>query len=287
VLTDAEHTQLRTDTTDSKLQGRDVPPSSPLAREQHAWDILRHRARSYLAAQAQQLQAAGYGVTYSIDAGEPAMCITEAATQTPATMIALATHGYGGLRRWALGSVTDEVVHATRLPVLIVRSADQPQATPLALRRIMVPLDGSECARQALPLACELARRAQAELLLLRAAAAPVAVAVDRDSLYALPVADQTRPPDGGFTHSDQTLGDLEMLATTLRQEGVAAKPLLTAGDAAAAIVEEAGAHRVDLIVLATHDHGPARRWRARDIVDTLLHTTPAPLLRVRVRAAA
>src|SRR5258708_18831863 len=35
-------------------------------------------------------------------------------------VIAMATHGYSGLRRWALGSITERVLHATRLPLLVV-----------------------------------------------------------------------------------------------------------------------------------------------------------------------
>jgi nucleotide-binding universal stress UspA family protein len=34
----------------------------------------------------------------------------------------MATHGYSGLRRWALGSTTDKVLHSTRTPLLIVRA---------------------------------------------------------------------------------------------------------------------------------------------------------------------
>ncbi|HZU66340.1 MAG TPA: universal stress protein [Ktedonobacteraceae bacterium] len=36
-------------------------------------------------------------------------------------MIAMATHGYSGLQRWTLGSITERVLHTTRLPLLIVR----------------------------------------------------------------------------------------------------------------------------------------------------------------------
>lgn len=36
-------------------------------------------------------------------------------------VIAMATHGRGGLKRWALGSVTERVLGASRLPLLIVR----------------------------------------------------------------------------------------------------------------------------------------------------------------------
>lgn len=36
-------------------------------------------------------------------------------------LIAMATHGHGGLQRWVMGSVTDRALHATTLPLLIVR----------------------------------------------------------------------------------------------------------------------------------------------------------------------
>jgi len=39
-------------------------------------------------------------------------------------LIAMATHGYSGIQRWAMGSITERVLHATRLPLLIVRPAN-------------------------------------------------------------------------------------------------------------------------------------------------------------------
>jgi nucleotide-binding universal stress UspA family protein len=45
----------------------------------------------------------------------------------PSDLIAMATHGRGGLRRWMMGSVTDRVLHATRLPLLIARPAEVAQ----------------------------------------------------------------------------------------------------------------------------------------------------------------
>jgi len=36
--------------------------------------------------------------------------------------IALATHGRGGVQHWALGSITERVLHTTKLPLFIVRS---------------------------------------------------------------------------------------------------------------------------------------------------------------------
>jgi len=46
---------------------------------------------------------------------------TESGRVGGADIIAMATHGLGGLQRWAVGSVTERVLHTTRLPLLIVR----------------------------------------------------------------------------------------------------------------------------------------------------------------------
>jgi nucleotide-binding universal stress UspA family protein len=36
----------------------------------------------------------------------------------------MATHGYSGLRRWALGSVADKVLHTSTTPLLLVRAKE-------------------------------------------------------------------------------------------------------------------------------------------------------------------
>lgn len=41
---------------------------------------------------------------------------------TNCDLIAMATHGRGGFEHWVIGSITERVLHATRLPLLIVRS---------------------------------------------------------------------------------------------------------------------------------------------------------------------
>ncbi len=39
-------------------------------------------------------------------------------------IIAISTHDRGGLQRWTLGSITEHVLHATQLPILVVRPMD-------------------------------------------------------------------------------------------------------------------------------------------------------------------
>ena len=145
-------------------------------REQRmsSWDTLRHNAERYLEPQAAALRAAGIGTTFEVRLGAPAEIIVDVSERGPVDLVAIATHGYSGIKRWALGSVTDKLVHAVHMPVLVVRGSAEPPVTEHALKRILVPLDGSALARQALPFAAELARATQAELILLTIAAPPL-----------------------------------------------------------------------------------------------------------------
>ena len=50
-----------------------------------------------------------------------AEAIVQAAEQDQVDLIAMATHGRGGVQRWALGSVTERVLHASKVPLFLLR----------------------------------------------------------------------------------------------------------------------------------------------------------------------
>jgi nucleotide-binding universal stress UspA family protein len=104
----------------------DFEPDDPFktAGEKYrsSWDALRQNADSYLAPLAQQLRAAGVEPAYEVRLGAPAEVIVEEAEREHVALIAMATHGYSGIKRWALGSVADKVLHATGKPLLLVRA---------------------------------------------------------------------------------------------------------------------------------------------------------------------
>ncbi|HTK07445.1 MAG TPA: universal stress protein [Ktedonobacteraceae bacterium] len=45
-------------------------------------------------------------------------------------LLVLTTHGHGGLLRWAVGSITERVLRASRLPILVIRPADMVNHVP-------------------------------------------------------------------------------------------------------------------------------------------------------------
>lgn len=92
----------------------------------------------------------------------PVEGILGTASALGADWIALGTHGRTGINRWLLGSVAERVLRASRLPVLTARGPAQP--VPVAIRRILVPVNDSELARRSLELAALLAKALGAEL---------------------------------------------------------------------------------------------------------------------------
>lgn len=243
-----------------------------------AWEALRGHAESYLETHAARLREAGLSVDVDVQFGHPAETIVEAARDWRAALIVMATHGYNGLRRWMLGSVADQVVHTTHVPVLLVRGDDKRESAsqqPLAgLKRILVPLDGTDLARQALAPALDLAIGAEAEVIALQSIESPIEAQVGIDQ---------------PFVDLRAELLDEVSLAYAQRAGSVARDwspitPVIVAGDAAAAIVQEAARSNVDLIVMATHGYSGLRRWLAGSVADRVLHAAPAPLLLVRAQ---
>jgi nucleotide-binding universal stress UspA family protein len=261
----------------------DFEPDDPFKTESEnhrtSWEVLRQNAESYLAPKALELRAAGVDTTYDIRLGAPADIIVEEAEREHVALIAMASHGYSGIKRWALGSVASKVVHATSIPVFIVRGAEQPPAGVPNLKRILVPLDGSALARQALPVAAELAVGAGADISLLTVATPPLLGApelVSRSPHY-----------DDILVALRATLpSELGSLADDLRNHGVPVTAKAVNGVPADVIIGVAE-QESDLIVMATHGYSGLKRWALGSVADKLLRAAATPLVLVRAKGQA
>jgi nucleotide-binding universal stress UspA family protein len=85
-------------------------------------------AATYLAAMAERLTEAGLAVESIQQDGAPAAVILDTARTREVDLIAMTTHGRGGLARLAFGSVADEVLRHAPCPVLLVRAQPAPSA---------------------------------------------------------------------------------------------------------------------------------------------------------------
>jgi len=107
----------------------------------------------------------------SIEGLSPAPAILDYAESHDADLIAMSTHGRRGLRRFLLGSVTEEVVQRSSAPVLTLRGENTVyDAVP---HRILVAVDLSQHSAAAIGHAKELAALFHAELQLLHVLVRP------------------------------------------------------------------------------------------------------------------
>ena len=80
------------------------------------------RAEEYLDQLAARLRSGSLSVqTRVVSHMRPATAILDDASSNGADLIALATQGRGGLKRWLVGSVADKVVRGATTPVLVYR----------------------------------------------------------------------------------------------------------------------------------------------------------------------
>ncbi len=110
------------------LRANPVLSASAVAASPPQDPTMVHRAEeqaaeSYLSAVAAQLRAKGHRVEVELPIGKPAEQIIERARATGVDLIAMTTHGRGGLGRLVFGSVANEVLQQAPCPVLTVRVA--------------------------------------------------------------------------------------------------------------------------------------------------------------------
>jgi len=144
--------------------------------------------------------------------------------------------------------------------------------TPSATRHtILVPLDGTPAGDAILPRVASLAREENADVRLMRVARTPAAV-VSGNRIVS-------------FT--DQEIARVELQEQAYlndaaeRLPGVRVSQVIRFGSPVEKIVDEAEASGANVIVMATHRHTMADRFRWRNIPEAVASATRIPLVRV------
>lgn len=196
-------------------------------------------------------------------------------------LIVMTTHGRSGLTRFWLGSVADELVRMSHIPILLLRPTDEAtdDAHPPSLRKILVPLDGSSLAEQILEPTLAFGGLMQAEYTLLS-----VVKPANITSFSSSPPMDRLDIETNREmeTHATNYLSRVaERLQSAERQIGTR---VLFAQNPANAILAEAQNHAIDLIALATHGRSGWARLTLGSVADKVLRGAMVPVLMVRPR---
>src|ERR1043166_5027967 len=166
-------------------------------------------------------------------------------------LIVTATRGNTGFKHLMLGSTAERIVRYSPWPVLVVRGADQERkagrnlSRTLNFRRILVPVDFSDCSMVGLNYAKMLAKQFQAKIVLHHSLALQYFIASDEYARYDLPLLLQ---------QTDRAAREqMRDLVEKTDWEGIPVESSVEMGHPGQHICARTETNGADLVVISTH----------------------------------
>lgn len=243
------------------------------------------RVRPGLEAQAASLRTGERTVEVVIRSGDTADEIMDAATDCD--LVVMTTRGRGAAGRILFGSIADRISRFSSTPTLLVRTRDEAAAVPVPAR-IVVPLDGSDLAERALPIAANLTRGMSLPLHLVRV--------VDLDNVRAT-IREQRKANDASATSEEHTYEEARQLteqrasayltetAASIADDGLRIETSILHGTPVFELLHAIEAD--DLVVMSSHGRHGFRRWMLGSVAEKLVRESAAPVLLVPTREPA
>ena len=209
------------------------------------------------------------------------------ADENAVDLILMASHGRSGIKRWELGSVAEKVLHASKVPIWLVRAGitDEVPYDQWPTKSILVPLDGSELAESVLPYVEALAKQRGAEpvnVVLLRVCDLPATPSYYSPELSGVPLNWGQLMEQETARRKQVAKKYLTEVAKRLRDTGISAQSVVLAGKAVDEIVKYVNDNPFTLIVMATQGRSGLKRLFYSSTTESVLRGVSRPMLLVR-----
>jgi len=218
------------------------------------------------------IRAEGLRVDIETAKGPVAEVLLSTAERVGAEMLVIGTHGHGIIKRLLIGSVADELLRHSRIPLLVVHPRDGER--PVAFRTALVGVDFNDPSQRAANWALRLLERhADSKLLLLAATQVPLTfVGPDAPAMPLVEVAEVNDSAREGIQRLTQELGG----------HGIRIEGLVCPGTPTEAISDTAADRKVDLVAVGSEPRSGAVRVLLGSIAKDVVHHSACPVLVVR-----
>ncbi len=242
-------------------------------------DCLERPLRAYLEKRAGELSSLGIKASPLVVQGNAANEILEFAERNDINLIIISTHGRTGLSIWPLGSIANKILQKSHIPLLLIRSSDlETVLREKGLRKILVPLDGSQFAEGVIPYVEGLAKGMDSEVILITA----------NEPLQVPDIVRHTAGFDGEkyeeltVRMEKQAKRYLSKKESALRDKGVNVSSTSLWGQPTQTILQYAEDNSVSLIVLSTHGFSGITKWAYGSIAAKIIERASRPVLMIR-----
>jgi nucleotide-binding universal stress UspA family protein len=270
----------RTDPEVILLQAVSLPS---MTNPEHMGSILTGmelEATDYLERHRRRLRGEAIRARTLVMPGRHAEAILAAAESEDASLITMSTHGRSGVSRLVLGSVTEEVLRRSPVPVLVAHA--RPSASRVgnqAVQTILVPFDGSEGSLAVAPLVIETARLFGAAVAVLKveeaAAGGPNLGFVGQLMDGPVALENQPLPLDRDLIEAGNPFAEAGLKTTLFRARGYSAEEINHLAR------NLPGA----LIAMATHGRRGVSRLISGSVTEEVVRKAEVPVLVLRVGA--
>jgi len=243
-----------------------------------AEDQYRHMHQLYIEDVAGQIKKRIKKVSPLVLTGKPAEEIIGYAEQNDVGLIIMASHGRSGITPWATGGIAGKVLHAAKIPLLLIKAAKPRQRKPgkRLINRILLPLDGSKAGEAAVHYVGELMSRLEVEVILFGVVPAGQHIRTVGGLDYILfPEQHLESVKAEAREYLDKAYRRLKRRKGEVRVE-------LRVGDIAQEIIKFAYGKNVDLIAISSHGHSGIEKWVFGSIANKVVQASNAPVLLVR-----
>ncbi|MFO0877087.1 MAG: universal stress protein [Gemmataceae bacterium] len=247
---------------------------------------LTARHRAYLEDVTRRLGTSGdVKVRTDVRHGEVAATLSGIVENGEADLAVMATHGRGAIGRFWFGSVADEMIGQTHVPLLFVRPTSEKPNLEIEpdLTRIVIPLDGSGEAEHILDHVTQLARVIpKAEVILVRAIRAIIPVETAPDVPEAEREARTLLKQVQTLQHKLRSEAQqyLDEISVHMRTRGLTVQTqVVVEDDPAVAILQEAESCKAGFIALETHGRHGISRLIQGSIADKVLRGSHIPVM--------
>ncbi len=236
-----------------------------------AWHFAKAEAQAYLDEAAQRLLQLGLTANTVLLEGEIAKRILEYTHKHSVDLLVLSSQEHAGVSGWNVSGVAQKIIQRVGTSIMLVRSSDEKEealgsiaAESIQYRRILAPLDGSQRAESALPLASALAERHAAELLVVHVAQCPEMI--QRVPLSAEDAALAERVVARNRAEAEKYFAQLQFRLPAQTQTRV-----LVDASVSRALHELVKQEQIDLIVLSAHGHSCHSQWPYSALVNSFI----------------
>jgi nucleotide-binding universal stress UspA family protein len=257
----------------------------------HEHSNQEHMHQMYLEQVAEMIQrnirnrrpnGADVKITTKVEAGEAVESICNLVDKNKIDLIIMTAVNASGLKVGKmLGSVTDHVCQTVPIPVMLIRthSIGQIDQTRPLINRMMIPLDGSELSRLALPIGEELAAKLNVGVTLFQMANI---IRLFSDVSGTSAYIDYTKVNED---EKNRAISEMTVLEKDLKEDGLNVTNIVTSGtDAANEIIELCKKIGIDLVVMSTHGRSGLGRWVFGNVAEKVLRHGETQLLLVHAR---